>query len=50
MELLVILLLIVGAVCFGLAMFNVPTRINLVAAGLLAWILAVLIPMLQAHF
>lgn len=50
MELLVILLLIAGAVCFTLAMVNVAVRWNLVAAGLLAWILTDLIPRLAAHF
>jgi hypothetical protein len=50
MDLVVIVLLIVAAVCFGLAAFNVPTRVSLVAAGLLAWVLSVLIPALAAHF
>lgn len=48
MEIVVLLLLIAAAVCFGLALFNVPTRLNMVAGGLLAWVLAVLIPMLAA--
>lgn len=39
------LLLLIAAVCFGLAMFGVGGgRINLLAAGLLAWVLAVLLP------
>jgi len=39
-----IVLLLIGAVCFGLAAFGVGGgRINLVALGLLAWILVPLI-------
>lgn len=46
MSLIYLLLLLVAAVCFGIAAFARPsTRINLVAAGLLAW---VLVPLLQA--
>ena len=38
------ILLIVAAVCFGLAAFGVAvSRINLVALGLLAWVLTLLI-------
>ena len=48
MELLVLLLLIAGAVCFGLAAFNRPARVNLVALGLLFWILTVVVPALEA--
>ena len=44
---LTIVLLIIAAILFALAMFNVPaSRFNLVAAGLFAWVLAVLLPML----
>lgn len=39
-----LLLLVAGAVCFGLAAFGVAARINLVAMGLLCWIVTVLIP------
>jgi hypothetical protein len=46
MSALVLLLLVVGAVCFALAMFGVAGRINLVAAGLLAWVLTALVPAL----
>jgi len=44
MSLLILLLLIVGFVCFVLATFSVPVpRVNLVAAGLACWLLTVLI-------
>ncbi len=44
MGLLVLILLIIGAVCFGLAAFGVAvTRVNLVAAGLLCWIVTAII-------
>ena len=45
MELLTVVLLLIGAVCFALAAFGVAARINLVAAGLLSWIL---VPLLTA--
>lgn len=44
MGLLIVLLLLAGAICFALAAFGVAARVNLVAAGLLCWILTVLIP------
>ena len=40
---LTIVLLIVAAVCFGLAVFGVGSRVNLVALGLLAFVLVPLI-------
>jgi hypothetical protein len=44
MELLVLVLLILAAVCFGLAAFSVVvSRINLVAFGLLCWVVTVII-------
>jgi len=44
-----LLLLIVAAVCFGLAAFGAPlSRVNLVALGLLAWVLVPLIATLRA--
>lgn len=46
METVVLILLIAGAVCFGLAAAGVAARVNLVALGLFAWILSVLIPAL----
>jgi uncharacterized membrane protein YbhN (UPF0104 family) len=48
-DILVIVLLVVAAVLFGLALFNVPSRVNLIAGGLLAWVLSVLIPAIAAH-
>lgn len=47
MELLTVVLLLIGAICFGLAAFGVASRVNLVAAGLLAWILVPLIGAFQ---
>lgn len=47
MEVVILLLLIAGAVCFGLAAANVASRINLVALGLLFWIITVIIPAAQ---
>ena len=45
MVVLYLLLLLVAAVCFGLAAFNFShRRLNLLALGLLAW---VLVPLLQ---
>lgn len=40
-----LILLIVAAVCFALAAFGVPvgSRLNLVALGLLAWVLTQLV-------
>jgi hypothetical protein len=46
METLMVVLLVVGAVCFGLAAADVPARIRWVPLGLLAWILTSLIPRL----
>lgn len=34
-----LLFYIVAAVCFGLAAFGIAARVNLVALGLLAWVL-----------
>lgn len=44
MEVLVLALLIAAAVCFGLAAANLATRINLVALGLLFWVITALVP------
>ena len=42
---LVIVLLIIAAVCFAIAAIGVAVgRVNLIAVGLLAWVLAALIP------
>lgn len=45
MTLFYFLLYVAAAVCFGIAAFasRQPTRVNLVAAGLLAWVLVPLI-------
>jgi hypothetical protein len=49
-DILVIVLLVVAAVLFALALlFNVPSRVNLIAGGLLAWVLASLIPAVASH-
>lgn len=45
MRILVLILLIVAAICFALAAFGVVARLNLVALGLLCWVLAVLAPL-----
>ncbi len=42
-----IVLLIIAAVCFLAAALNAPARVNLVACGLLAWVLTALIPLLN---
>jgi hypothetical protein len=48
MDVLLILLLIAAAVCFGLAAFvRQLERVNVVALGLLCWLLTVLIPAAQ---
>lgn len=48
MDVLVLMLLIAAAVCFGIASANVATRINLVALGLLLWVLTAVLPALSA--
>lgn len=47
MDAFILIMLIIGAVCFGLAALGVATRVNLVALGLFAWILTALIPALD---
>lgn len=42
-----VILLVIAAICFGVATFNVATRVNLVALGLLSWVLTVLIPQIK---
>jgi hypothetical protein len=44
MSTLYLVLLIVAAVCFALASWGVASRVNLLALGLLAW---VLVPLVQ---
>lgn len=47
MDVLVLVLLIVSAICFALAMMNMASRVNLMAAGLLAWVLVPLTLMIS---
>lgn len=47
MVVIFLLLLIFAAVCFGLAAANVPVRINLIALGLLLWVLVEIIKIAQ---
>ena len=42
-----LILLIVAALCFAAATINTSARVNLVAAGLLAWVLVPLITVAQ---
>jgi len=44
---LTLILLIIAAVCFALAAFNVVTRVNLVALGLFAWVCTLIVPALH---
>lgn len=48
MDVLVLVLLLAAAVCFGLAAANVATKVNLVALGLLFWVITALIPAVGA--
>jgi hypothetical protein len=43
MVVVFLLLLLLAAVCFGLATAGVPARINLLALGLLFWVLVEII-------
>ena len=49
MELVILLLLILGLVCFIAAAFGAVFRLNLVALGLAFWIITVLIDRLGAR-
>lgn len=49
MELLTVILLLIGAVCFALGAVQVPARVHWVPLGLLAWILTALIPALAGR-
>jgi len=42
MNILHLLLVLVAIVCFALAAFGVPARVNLVASGLLFWLVSTL--------
>lgn len=48
MELLVVILLVVAAGCFGAAAFRPGSTVNWLALGLLAWVVAVLLPAITA--
>lgn len=48
MEVLTLILLIAAAVCFGIAAANVAARVNLVALGLLFWVITAIAPAIQA--
>lgn len=48
MTALYLFLYIIAAVCFLLAAFNAPVKVNLVALGLLAWVLVPLIAAVRA--
>jgi hypothetical protein len=47
MDIILLTLLIAAALCFGLSAFGVSSRVNLLALGLLCWVLTVLIPAAQ---
>jgi hypothetical protein len=44
---LTLILLLAAFVCFLLATFNTPTRLNLIAFGLALWVLTLLLPLLR---
>ena len=44
---LTIVLLLIAAICFGLSAFGVADRTELIAFGLFAWVLTVLIPLIH---
>lgn len=48
MRTLDIILYVIAAVCFVLAAVNVTSRVNLLAAGLLAWVLVPLITLARS--
>ena len=41
-----LIFLLIAAILFGLAAFGVAARVNLLALGLLSWVLATLLPAL----
>jgi len=47
MHIITLVLLVIAAVCFGLAAAGVPSRIAWVPLGLLAWVLVPLIAALR---
>lgn len=48
MGVLILVLLIAAAVCFGIAAAGRPFRVNLIALGLLLWVSTALVPALAA--
>lgn len=46
MTTIVTILLVIAAIAFALTVIGIPSRINLLALGLLAWVLALLVPRL----
>lgn len=48
MDVIVLVLQIAAAVCFGIAAANVATRVNLVALGLLLWVITAIAPAIGA--
>lgn len=48
MPVLDLVLLLLAAVCFAAAAFGVTARVNLLAAGLLCWVLVPLLAAVQA--
>lgn len=47
MHIITVILLIVAAICFGLAALGVPSRVSWVPLGLLAWVCVPLIATLR---
>ena len=47
MHTFTVIALIIAALCFGAAALGVSARVDLVALGLLAWVLTVLVPALS---
>lgn len=47
MDTVYLILYIAAAICFGLAVASVPARINMVALGLLLWVLVPLIHQIE---
>ncbi len=46
---IILFLLIIAVILFGLATFGVTTRFNLIAGGLFAWALSVLLAGMKLH-
>lgn len=48
MNIVVLVLLLAAALLFAFAAANTPARINLIAAGLLAWVITLIIKAVEA--